>query len=243
MKRFWIERSCLKDQEFRIKDSLYRHICQVCKIKKGEVFELFCEGLQKYTVTLTYISKTQAQAKILETKAVPPLKKPYLHLALSLPRLSKMDSLIEKSVELGLKSLHPFFSEFSFLKKPSKLSSQRERRWTKIIEHSLSQSGRTEPLILHPPQHLKEIQIPKEDLAFMAYEGQRGESLFDLIKKQAPGKAIWLFIGSEGGFSPEEAEFFSKKENGFVGSLGEPILKVETACLFGLSILKYHYHF
>ena len=243
MRRFWIDRACLKDKEFSLKGPLYHHICQVCKIKKGEVFELLCEGVQKYRVTLIDLSSNQAQVKILETKKVPALKKPYLRLALSLPHLSKMDFLIEKSIELGVKSVHPFFSEFSFLKKSSKLSLQRERRWKNIIEHSLSQSGRTEPLLLHSPQKLKDLHIPREDRAFMAYEGESQNTLSDLLQKTKTPSSIWLFIGSEGGFSPEEAENFSRKENGFLCSLGEQILKVDTACLFGLSILKYHYHF
>jgi len=242
MRRFWIDRSCLKDGEFLIKNSLYHHICHVCKIKKGEPFELFCEGLQKYQVALKEISKTKTIAKILNITPVPVLKRPHLHLALSVSRFSKMDFLVEKCVELGVKSFYPFLSEFSLIKKKSKLSLQREKRWKKIVEHSLSQSGRTESLILHPLCQLKEIVVPKGDLIFMAYEGETRNSLLEVIPKKQKTKDLWLFIGSEGGFSPEEVKIFSKRENSFVFSFGDQILKVDTACLFGLSILKYHYH-
>lgn len=243
MARFWIDRSCLRDNEFLIKDSLYHHICRVCQIKKGEIFELFCEGFQKYKVALSSVSSSKAVAVILEAYPVPPLKKPYLHLALSVPRFSKIDTLIEKAVELGVKEFHPFISTFSFLKKPSQLSIKRKTRWKKIAEQSLALSGRTEAMLLHPLQSLQEIKIPKEDLAFMAYEGEsQGIPLIQLIKKKTKANAIWLFIGSEGGFSSKEAKEFASRENAFVFSMGEQILKVETACLFGLSILKYHYH-
>ena len=185
MMRFWIDRSCLKDNEFLIKDSLYHHICQVCQIKKGEAFELFCEGLQKYKVRLKSVSPSKAVADILETCPVPPLKKPYLHLALSLPRLSKTDSLIEKAVELGVKEFHPFSSTFSFLKKSSKLSPAQKKRWQKIAEQSLALTGRTEALFLHPLKPLQEIKVSKGDLALMAYEGEsREKSLSEIIKNQ-----------------------------------------------------------
>lgn len=243
MARFWIDRSCLKSNEFLIKDSLYHHICRVCHIKKGEVFELFCEGLQKYKVTLSSVSSSQAVASILKVYPVPPLKKPYLHLALSLPRLSKIDSLIEKAVELGVKEFHPFVSTFSFFKKPSKLSLERIRRWKRIAEQNLALSGRTEVMLFHPLQSLSEINIPKGDLALMAYEGESHRTfLYEIIQKTAKPNAVWLFIGSEGGFSSKEAKEFALRENAFIFSLGEQILKVETACLFGLSVLKYHYH-
>lgn len=244
MMRFWIDRSCLKHNEFLIKDSLYHHICRVCQIKKGEAFELFCEGLQKYKVALKSVSSSQARAVVLETYPVPPLQKPYLYLALSLPRFSKMDFLIEKAVELGVKEIHPFASTFSFLKNPSKLSSAREKRWKKIVEHSLAQSGRTESLSIKPLCRLEDIKIPKGHLALIAYEGKKQEkTLSDIITTQPKPEAVWLFIGSEGGFSFKEAEEFSLRESAFLFSMGEQILRVETACLFGLSVLKSHYHF
>ena len=241
--RFWIDRSCLKDKEFLIKDSLYHHICRVCQFKKGDIFELFCEGLQKYKVTLSSISSSKALARILEVSPVPSLKKPYLHLALSLPRLLKIDSLIEKAVELGVKEFHPFISTFCFFKKTEQLSLARNNRWEKIIEHKLALTGRTEPLIIHPCCFLEDIIVPKEDIALMAYEGnQQGTFLSELLKNFKNPFAIWLFIGSEGGFSSIEAREFSCQKNHFIFSMGEQILKVETACLFGLSVLKYHYH-
>ena len=243
MMRFWIDLACLKNKKFLIKNSLYHHICRVCKIQKGEIFELYCEGLQKYKVTLSSISPSKALADVLESYPVPPLKKPYLHLALSLPRLPKVSSLIEKAVELGVQEFHPFISSFSFLKKPSKLSLEWKKRWSKIAEQNLVLSGRTEPMIIHPCCFLQAINIPKGDLAFMAYEGDsQGMALSEILDKQSTPHAVWLFIGSEGGFSLKEIKEFSLREKAFVFSMGEQILRVETACLFGLSVLKYHYH-
>ena len=243
MRRFWIDKTCLKDQEFIIKGSLYHHISRLCQIKKGEPFELFCEGLQRYKVSLKSFSSSKAIAGILKTHPVPPLKKPYLNLALSIPHFSKTEFLIEKAVELGVKEFHPFISDFSFIKKSSSLQAKKEKHWKQIVEQNLAQSARTEPLILYPLSHLKDIRIPEEDLAFMAYEGETKTTLPKLIQKKAQAKSLWLFIGSEGGFSAKEAEDFSLRKNSFVCSFGDQILRVETACLFGLSILKYHYHF
>ena len=243
MMRFWIDRSFLKNKKFLIKDSLYHHICRVCQIQKGELFELYCEGLQRYKVTLSSVSPSKALADVLEVHPVPPLKKPYLHLALSLPRLPKVSSLIEKAVELGVKEFHPFISTFSFLKKPSKISLECQKRWSKIAEQNLALSGRTELMIIHPFCFFQEIRIPKGDLAFIAYEGDnQGILLSEMLEKQSKPHAVWLFIGSEGGFSLEEIKEFSLKKKAFIFSMGEQILKVETACLFALSVLKYHYH-
>ncbi len=261
MRRFWIDRSCFQEEKIILKGSLFHHICRVSQIQKGEPFELFAEGLQKYTVVLTSVSHSRAFAKIVETHPVPSLAKPSIHLALSIPRFSKLDFILEKSVELGVKELHPFVSSLSFINKASQFPLAKKKRLQKIVESSLALSGRTEKLEIHPVCNLEDIQIPKNHRAFMAYEGGEGDSLAEtkaskkgnsfgvgikqvlsfLEKQKDSSEEVWLFIGSEGGFTLEEAKRFFQS-GGFVVSLGEQILRVETACLLGLSILKYNYH-
>ena len=261
MRRFWIDRSCIQGEEIVLKGSLFHHICRVSQIQKAESFELFAEGLQKHTVVLTSIGHSRAYAKILKTYPVPKLPKPYIHLALSMPRFSKLDFIIEKSVELGVKDLHPFISAFSFINKASKFPAPKQKRLKKIVESSLALSGRTEKFEIHPICKFEDIKIPKNHRAFMAYEGGEfnsfkeknpaeksapsGQSMKQVLsfveKEKNPVEEIWLFIGSEGGFSLEEATYFSQS-GGYVVSLGNQILRVETACLLGLSILKYQYH-
>ena len=240
--RFWIDRACLQGSRFLIKDSLYHHVCRVAKIEKGESFELFCEGLQKYEVVLSSVSSSRAVADIIKTDPVPPLKKPYLRLALSLPRLSKMDSLIETAVELGVKEIQPFTSEFSFFKNRSKLAVSRQKRWNKIANHSMALSGRTELIKIQPLISLFDIPIPSGDLVLVAYEGKTDSPfLAEILKKHKNPLSVWLFIGSEGGFSLEEVEKLTRKSKASHFTMGQQILKVETACFFGLSVLKYHY--
>ncbi len=261
MRRFWIDRSCLQGEEIILKGSLFHHICRVSQIKQGEPFELFAEGLQKYTVILTSISHSRAFAKVVKIHPVPALPKPYIHLALSLPRFSKLDVIIEKAVELGVKEFHPFISSFSFINRASKFPAAKEKRLQKIIENSLALSGRTEEFKIHPICNFEDIKIPKNHLPFMAYEDREVSFLKEtdssgklqsssngikqvlsfLEKEGDDPEEVWLFIGSEGGFTLEEAKHFSQA-GGYVVSLGEQILRVETACLLGLSILKYHYH-
>ncbi|MGI9548765.1 MAG: RsmE family RNA methyltransferase [Bdellovibrionales bacterium] len=246
MRRFWVDRSCFQGDQILLKDMLFHHICRVSQIRRGESFEVFAQGVQKYKVTLEEVSSSRAVAKIVKAYEVPPLPKPYLHLALSIPRFSKLDSIVEKAVELGVKEFHPFISELSFIKAASKWSSARQTRLEKIVENSLAVSGRTEALKLHPIKLLEDVNIPKDHRVLVAYEG--GESSSKNIKeqltsldKQAPPTDIWLFVGSEGGFTLKEAQGLSQ-EGAFLVGLGSQILRVETACLVGLSILKYHYH-
>ena len=102
-------------------------------------------------------------------------------------------------------------------------------------------SGRGERLQIQELVSLSELQIPKKDLAIIAYEGAK-KSLKDIVREHPKPGSVWLFIGSEGGFSSRELEDFMTKNQAFPFTLGGQILRVKTACLFGLSLLKYHYH-
>ena len=242
MRRFWLDRSCLLDGEFLIKGSSYHHIVTVSKIKKGEPFEVFVEGYQKYEAALTSISHSKATAKILSVKPASAIPKPYIHLAVSVPRFSKLDLIVEKSVELGIKEIHPFISELSFIRKASDFSESKHKRLNKIIESALAVSGRTEKPIFHQACTFQEIEVPKNHLALMAYIQERDKSLKSVLNSlSSTPEQIWLFVGSEGGFTEEESVHFVK-QGGHLFSLGEQILRVETACLLALSALKYHYH-
>ena len=236
-----MDRSCLQGERFILKGSAFHHICRVSRLKLGEPFELFAEGLQKYKAALSSVSHSWAVADILKAYPVPPLEKPQIHLALSVPRLAKLDFIVEKSVELGVKDLHLFISSFSFLRKPSEFSPARKRRLEKIAKNSLALSGRTEPFLIHSPRVFQEIEMPEGRAAFMGYEGETLKFLPNVLAESPQPKELWLFIGSEGGLSKEEAESFASK-GGQLFSFGQRILRVETACLAGLSILKSHYH-
>ena len=212
MRRFWVDRRFLQGTHFILQGDLYRHITRVCRIKKGESFELLAEGVQKYQVQLVSTQSSKGLAHIEKTYRVPPLPKPEIHLALSLPRLKTADAVLERSVELGVKAFHPFVSEFSFFKSTLVFSEKKYKRWKSIVEAACAQSLRTEPLDIHPLTEFKRLLFPKGAEAWMAYEGLNKAPYFN---GQEPGKPflpsqVWLFVGSEGGFSPTEAEFFSK---------------------------------
>lgn len=242
MRRFWIDSSCLQKDTFILKDSLHHHVCRVCQIQKGEPFQLLMGGSKKYTVALTSVSSFRAVAQIIEEHPPTSLPKPYIHLALCLPRFSKLDFIVEKSVELGVKSLHPLVSSFSFIRKPSEFSLTKQKRLKKIVQQALAVSGRTEEFEVFSPCFLKDIAIPKGHKAFMAYEGESCSSFQKALQaEKTQPENIWLFIGSEGGFTSQEAQHFCQSLGELV-SFGDRILRVETACLFGLSALKYHYH-
>ena len=205
---------------------------------------LLSGGRLPYIVELEKVSSHQATAKIVKKIAVPPRSRPFIHLALSCPRFSVVESLLKKCVELDTAHFHPFFSELSFIRKSTSLSQKRFERWQSLIKHSMAQSMNTEGMTLHPLVDLKSLlksyaQSPAVDALFFC-EHSGGQSVKEVFSsgKYDSLDHIWVFIGGEGGFTVDEIRLF-KSYNINPITLGRQILKVETACLTALALLKY----
>lgn len=246
MRRYWIEKKHFNGDQIRIDGDSFHHICEVCRQDTGSKFEILCEG-QAYFVELISREKKSATAKILETRSAPQAKKPYIHLAVSVSKFQTMDTIVEKAVELGVYKIYPFVSEFSFIrdKKNERLTDKIER-WERIVKAATSQTGRGDLMEIAPVFTLQELLKNMNQMPLSAglfpYEGESEQTVSSAIKqmKTKPLENIWLFVGSEGGFSDQEVELF--KENGLKSStLGDQVLRVETACLSLVSILKYEF--
>ena len=177
---------------------------------------------------------------------IDPLPEPHIHIALSVPKFAKMDLIVEKSVELGVKAIHPFTSDYSFVKKKSAISENKFKRWEKIVVSATQQCGRGELMQLHEPTDfsslVEKFNLQSSAQGLFMYEGETQMSLRQATHALRGEKIqqIWAFIGSEGGFSNNEVEFM-KMNKLMPISLGEQVLRVETACVALASILKYEF--
>lgn len=253
MRRYWIKKEMLSDDLVTFKDELFHHIFDVCRQEIGHHFEVLTEDSKAYLVEVIAKEKKQAKAKILETREIQHLPKPLIHIALSVSRYNVMDSIIEKSVEMGVSSILPFCSDYSFIRKPSNLPDGKIDRWQKIIISATQQSGRGELMKIHEPidwtNMLKFINPSDSNWCLFAYEGLGTLGIKEHLQTQKANllknsdmlpENLWLVVGSEGGFSQEEVVKMRQLALHPV-TLGEQVLRVETACMTLVSILKYEF--
>ncbi len=148
-------------------------------------------------------------------------------LVVAIPRPQRMDFLIEKSVEIGVSEIFPVIFE-----RTPRLLEGKVLRWRRIAISAMKQCGRATLPIIHPPKKL-------EDVVGMLsrYSGRFVAHLLDansLLSYNLPRKAV-IAVGPEGGFT--ETEMGMLERNGFRRfSLGERILRVETAAIVALTI-------
>lgn len=252
MRRYWIEKKDLFQNQVNFTGDVFHHIFDVCRQEVGSKFEVLTEDSKAYFVEVTSVTKKNAQAIILEERLIPALKEPRIHLLLSISRFPVMDAVMEKAVELGVCSIHPFFSEFSFLRKGEKLSENKVDRWEKIVRSATQQSGRGDLMKIHPPVHFDGISNlinPNQGQAgLFAYEGGPQIPTLSIkdyvtnIRASHPEglRDLWIIVGSEGGFSQKEVQQLTDLGLDPV-TLGPQVLRVETACMALVSVLKYDF--
>jgi 16S rRNA (uracil1498-N3)-methyltransferase len=253
MRRYWIEKSQIQTEtnDVLFKDDQFHHIFDVCRQVVGHHFEVITEDSVAYLVQVTEVLKKSAVAKIIEIREIKKLAKPHIHIALSISRYNVMDSIMERAVEMGVSSLLPFVSDYSFIRKEKELPVGKIERWKKIIVSATQQCGRGELMTIRDTttmnKMLEVINPSQKNWCLFAYEGENLKPIDALLtdrQKQTNASEdnlpenVWIIVGSEGGFSQNEVLSMQKLGLDPV-TLGAQILRVETACLTLVAVLKY----
>lgn len=247
MRRYWINEEQKIGNQVHFDQDVFHHIFDVCRQTKGSKFEVLTKDGKACLVEVISVSKKSAIAEIIEERQIAPLQKPYIHLLISMPRFNVFDAIIEKAVEMGVKSIQPFFSEYSFIRSKDSLSENKVQRWEKIVISATQQSGRGDLMPILPPIHFNEIKNlinpTQGSVGLFAYEGDTAlniKTALSVYKNKSDLKELWIIVGSEGGFSTQEVEELKGLDLPPV-TIGSQVLRVETACIALVSVLKYEF--
>lgn len=251
MRRYWIEANAVRGDSVRLTGDVLHHIRDVCRQRAGAKFEVLVPGGLAYFVEIISEGKNESLARILETRQIAPLPSPQIRLALSIPRFPVFEAVLEKAVELGVAAIHPFYSEFSFIRTRSDVFANKRARFEKIVQGATQQSGRGDLMPIHQPVDLSSLldifqnptlNRPGRAAGLFAYEGESALSAREglALARESDPTEVWAFVGSEGGFSEREVEIV--REAGLQSvTLGPQVLRVETACVALTSIIKYDF--
>ncbi len=247
MRRYWIDPQFIYSDLVTIQGDSFYHICGVCRQKQDDQFEVLGKPDTAYLVKIIEVHKNKAVAQILEARTIIKPKGPEIILNLCLPKNQTLDLIIEKAVELGVDHIQPVMNEFSFIKKSDQWSSNRLERINKIVLSATQQSGRSDLMPVLEPKKLTDVvqfwanQTPRYP-GLMAYENSSPVPLKMTLSDKCPdlkkSEKIYLFVGSEGGFSMNEAQW-ALDQGLILVNLGSQVLRVETACISLISAIKY----
>lgn len=209
------------------------HLANVMRAKVGEQVVLCGPDGLEYTGTITAIQPGRVEFAV--TEGAPSRAEPSVELTLFVgyPKQGKLDEIIRHSVELGVRSVVPFFSRYC-VAAPKKEDAKNER-YNRIAAEAAKQAGRgLVPTVEMPLPDFAAVcaAFRGYDLVLFFYECG-GVSLRTALAGGAP-RRIALVTGSEGGFSADEAAAAAAAGAVTVG-LGPRILRCETAPLTALT--------
>lgn len=167
----------------------------------------------------------------------------YITLYQALPKGDKLDTVIQKAVECGASKIVPFQSERCVVKIKNEVEEKKRERRQRIAAEASKQCGRSVIPEISNSLTFKEAiaTASQDDVVLFCYEGDNTTPLGEILKglynsKSAPPTRISIFIGSEGGFSINEAEL-ARANGAIMTGLGKRILRTETASGFVLACL------
>ncbi|MDE5945714.1 MAG: 16S rRNA (uracil(1498)-N(3))-methyltransferase [Oscillospiraceae bacterium] len=235
MPRFFTD--CLDKNNIKITGNDAHHIGRSLRMKLGDSVTLCCKGID-YNCSIASISNEEVQLNLIE--AVPCESEPDINVTLyqAVPKLDKLEYIIQKSVELGVSRIVPFISKRCVSRPDSKDFSKKLVRLNKISEEASKQSGRgIIPEVMPIINYKKALEdMSLQDKIIILYENG-GKSFSEIDFKDL--KNIGIVIGSEGGFEKEEVESVLNIKNADSVWLGKRILRCETAPITALSILMF----
>lgn len=240
-KRFFVDTEQLNKNQIILTGDEHMHLSKVLRLRVGDEVECFSNNSNIIKAKVELITKQSTTLTIVGEDECNSNPKVNLTLFQGLPKLDKLELITQKLTELGVSTIIPFSSTYCVAKE----NLNKIERIQKIIVSACKQCGRTLLTKVENPIKFKDLLqlIANYDLVIFANETENKVSLQEVLcqKKQEKGfnLKVAYIVGSEGGFSKEEIEALSKKDNVYSVSLGKRILRTETASIALGSILLY----
>lgn len=164
----------------------------------------------------------------------------HVTLCAALIKGDRFEWMLQKAAELGVSRIVPFTSARTIISLDEKKALRKLERWSAILESACKQSNRADYVVLEPVTSIMALPAYKSRCNLIAYEKEDCTRHLANYLQSFPD-SITVVIGPEGGFTREEVDYLV--ENGFMPcSLGNQILRAETAVCFVLSAVEYQTH-
>jgi 16S rRNA (uracil1498-N3)-methyltransferase len=243
MARFFVTGESITENQITISGNDAFHIARALRMAVGDEITVCDDGGTEYLTRLVRIRDDECIAEIISEQAGSTESPVDITLFMAYPKGDKLETVVQKSVELGASAIIPFESS-RCIKRPSADKADKiTDRLSRIAEEAAKQCGRSKLPEVSKMIKFSELltKIQGFDLTLFCYEGKGAESLKKVLDSYGrhSGK-IAVIIGSEGGFSKEEAESIVDKGARCV-NLGPRILRCETAPDYCLSAISYHF--
>lgn len=227
--------------ELRLGEEQARYLGRVLRLNNGDTIHLFNGDDGEWSAEIRRLGKNEVTLVVhdsIERRSESGLK---VHLVQGISRGERMDFVVQKATELGVKRITPVLTDFGVVRLDDKRAAKRRDHWQRVAESACEQSGRIRPPLVDAPLALNDWFGNARDRDGSDRDGSdlilcpgAGKSLSTLSEPQTK---LCLLIGPEGGFS--EREVADAETAGFEAvTIGPRILRTETAAVAAIAIAQ-----
>ena len=237
MPHFFIDSNNKTDNKITISDAdNYRHIARSLRARCGEKLLLIDENQIQYETKISEINSKEVICEIEKSYLSKRDLEFDLYLAQSPLRSDAQLTIMEKATELGVRGVYPVFTDNCALKV------NKQEKWQKVMFEASKQCERAKIPTCFAPTTFEEILQKDFDKIIVLAERSTEKNLKQYLSENPikKGEKILAIIGPEGGFSQKEFDYFRSKNLPLI-SLGDLILKAETAVIVTLGDIVYEY--
>lgn len=236
-RRFFIENLHDVGENVSIEGSDAHKVRNVLRLRDGDEIEVVDSAGAVFRASLE-LADGRVCARLEERVAAASDAGVTIDVAQGLPKAQKMDFVVEKLTELGAATIFPLVSERAIVRDAAE---SKLERWRRIARAAASQSGRNRVTQIGEVLSFEALlaRFGEYDAVLFPWEAATPQALREVLPDRVAGaRRVLVVIGPEGGFSHAEAER-AAASGAVLLSLGERILRTETAALVVLSVLRY----
>lgn len=241
MHKFFVEDNQIKDNKIKIINNDYNHIVNVLRMKKEDNILITNKNtLETYNCKIEQIDSSEVVCNIISVENKEVEMNVKVDIFQGVPKADKMEYIIQKCVELGVHKIVPVNMKYCVAK--IKDEDKKNIRWNTISEVAAKQCKRNLIPKIEKSINMANLynEIKNYDLAIVAYENEDNTTIKNVLQENKNVKSIAVIIGPEGGISSDEID--SLKNLGVkIVSLGNRILRTETASIVALSMIVYEF--
>ena len=240
MARFYCPLPLVAGQVVDLPPTAARHV-QVLRMQPGHTLTLFNGEGGEFSAEVQHMGRSDVRVVVGEHRHVECEAAVQVHLAVGMPANERMDWLVEKATELGVHRITPLMTERSVIRLTGERAEKKQAHWQAVAASASEQCGRNRVPVIDMPERFDAWlarQTAQADMVQGVLSLHASTQPLNVMREGEAGSAkSWALLnGPEGGLT--DAEDAAARAKGFVAlSLGERVLRAETAALGALALL------
>jgi 16S rRNA (uracil1498-N3)-methyltransferase len=244
MHRFYLPPERCSGNTLRLDGREAHHALHVLRLKRGDAVTVLDGAGNEFACEVEDATRDSLALALREKRSAPPLPCA-ITLLQAMPKGKIIESIIQKSVELGARRLVPILSERVVTQLDGDDAEKKRDKWQQVAVEAIKQCGAAWLPRVEAPATPAEFIARKEKFDLLLVGSLQPERRHPRevlcefeVKHGRPPQSVGVWVGPEGDFTLDELSEIQAAGAQPI-SLGQLVLRVETATIYCLSFLNY----